>query len=183
MVTGFWSHWLWAGPCRVEASGQPSSLVLVRALREHRWGWAGRGPWPPRTFLGCQPQGLYPNSSKTAKGPVQTLPTTLTLGGGRGWFPGTHQLGAAALSPSAFPRPSWGRQSLSFPQVGASPAFWYWVFLGHPPPPAINETSRGLPPSSCPPLHSTCGGGAWKGPCPQLACPPAHPSVQGPWRS
>lgn len=30
MVTGFWSHWLWAGPCRVEASGQPSSLVLVR---------------------------------------------------------------------------------------------------------------------------------------------------------
>lgn len=30
VVTGFWSHWLWAGPCRVEASGRPSSLVLVR---------------------------------------------------------------------------------------------------------------------------------------------------------
>lgn len=30
VVAGLWSHRLWAGPCRVEASGQPSSPVLVR---------------------------------------------------------------------------------------------------------------------------------------------------------
>lgn len=78
-------------------------------------------PTPSKTAKGALPDP--PHHKHSLLGAVPRRPTSLG-----------HEL----LSPLAVPGPYLGRQSLGFPQVGASPAFGTWGFLGHPHSPAVD---------------------------------------------
>lgn len=82
---------------------------------EHGWALSW-GVTPATQNLTCQPQGLRPDSQQDCQGALsRPAPPQVLTPGGRGSSQETHQPGAQGPVPSGFPRPSLGRQSLSFP--------------------------------------------------------------------
>lgn len=137
----------------------------------------GGGPWPPRTFLGCQPQGLYPNSQQDCQGaPVQTLATTSAHPGGRGgWFPGDPPAWGYSSCPLCFPQTLLGPAEPQFSPSGGVPSILSWGFLRSPPPPSNQRDQQRAPPSSCPPLPAPLVGERGR-PLP-ATCLPARPPL------
>lgn len=112
VVAGLWFHQLRAGS---RSGGQRAAL----ATRAGEAPAGSRGPRagedPGRQSLACQPQGLCPTPSKTAKGAPPDLPATST--DSREAEPGHPPAQGASSSPP----PPWtllGRRSLGFPALG-----------------------------------------------------------------
>lgn len=127
VVTGLWFHWLWAGSCRVEASGQPSGHVLVRLQGSSGGALSWRGTPVPQN-LACQPQGLCPNSQQDCqRGLSRPFPPQALSPGGRGVPRRPTSLGHELLSPllsldppgagRASGSPKWGQPQCSGPGV------------------------------------------------------------------
>ena len=118
VFAGVWFHQLWAGSCRLEASG---------------WWCAGEAPREPPAGAGGADLGRDPSHPEPCLpiiGPVPQLPARLPRGScpdpphhkrsssGQQGSLETQQSGAQAPMPSPFPEPSWGWQSLVLPRWG-----------------------------------------------------------------
>ena len=118
VFAGVWFHQLWAGSCRLEASG---------------WWCAGEAPREPPAGAGGADLGRDPSHPEPCLpiiGPVPQIPARLPRGScpdlphhkrsssGQQGSLETQQSGAQAPMPSPFPEPSWGWQSLVLPRWG-----------------------------------------------------------------